>query len=118
MSPFDKLYAAFAVPPDYSGPLAQEFHEMVARKYLQGMRSGHSSVAEDADVQGLVREHLAIEWEISHGCAPRHRHFMPEINRFDLRWSVLKDRWSSLKASIRSRYHKWFAPNPYKKASP
>lgn len=108
------LYDAFAVPADYAGPLADDFHRMVAGKYLGGMINGHTSVVRGATAEGLVREHLAIDWEISHGCAPRHRHFMPEIKWHDFRPTVLSDRWRSLIASILSVYHRCFNPNPYR----
>ena len=109
MNPILKLYDAFAVPLDYDGPLAEEFHRMVARKYLGGMRGGHSSVVAGTTSEKLVREHLSIDWQIEHGTVPRHRHFMPEIKWHDFRLSVLRDRWSTFMASIRNS----LKTNPY-----
>lgn len=110
MNPILKLYGAFAVSPDYDGPLAAEFHRMVARKYLGGMTVGHSSVGPEATPEKLVREQLSIDWQIENGTAPRHRHFMPEIKWHDLRLSVLRDRWRSLVAAWRNR----LLTNPYR----
>jgi len=31
------LYEGYAVPPDYAGPFADDFHRMVARNYLNGL---------------------------------------------------------------------------------
>lgn len=76
MSPFDKLYAAFAVEPSYDGPLASDFHKLVARRYLAGMTGGHTSIGPSATSEGLVREHLALDWALSRGLYRR-------MNRFD-----------------------------------
>lgn len=73
-SPFDRLYAAFAVPPGYDGPLAREFHAMVARRYLAGMRGGRTTRWPWASDAGIVREHLSIDWQ------RRHWHTFPMAN--------------------------------------
>jgi len=106
----DKIYQAFAVSRDYDGPLAAEFHAMVERKFADGMISGHCSVGPSATPETLVREHLAIEWAVSHGHAFRTRHFLPEIPWHDLRLSVLRERWGVFMASVRSK----LCRNPYR----
>ena len=113
-NPFSKIYAAFAVPEDYIGPWQRDFHRMVARKYLEGMSGGHTSVAPGRAIPDLVREQLSIDWQVRHGCAPTHTHFMPEVGRWDLRPSVLRDRWASFVAALKRRYHAAFDPNPYR----
>jgi hypothetical protein len=60
MSPFDKLYRAFAVPPDYSGPLAADFHRMIARRYLKGMTGGYTSCGPNATPEALVQGDLLV----------------------------------------------------------
>lgn len=112
MSPFDKLYQAMAVPTDYSGPLAAEFHQMIARRYLSGMRGGHSSLGPVATPEGLVRDHLALDWALSRG-------LYRGMNRFDSKfnwrkWKHWQDEISKVRMWLaRCRWH--FTPNPYSK---
>lgn len=109
------LYEAFAVPPDYAGPLADDFHKMVARKYIKGMRGGHSSVVDGAKVEDLVREHLGLDWALSRG-------LYRGMNRFDSKFNWRKGKhWQDEISKVRMwlarcRWH--FTPNPYRVTPP
>jgi hypothetical protein len=113
-NPILKLYDAFGVPADYSGPHADDFHRMIARRFLAGMIGGHTSIGPRATPETLVREHLSIDWQISHGTGERTRHFMPEIKWNDTRPSVLRDRI----CIVRARVLRWIYrnQNPYRQS--
>lgn len=110
MTVFDPLYRAFAVSPDYSGPLAKDFHRMIARKYLRGMTGGHTSHVPDAKEEDLVREQLAIDWAVSRGLYRGMNRFDSPFNWRNRRhW---KDEISKARMWLaRCRWH--FTPNPY-----
>lgn len=112
MSPFDKLYAAFAVEPSYDGPLARDFHKMIARRYLAGMTGGHTSLGPNVTSEGLVREHLSLDWALRHG-------LYRSLNRFDSKfnwrnWKHWQDKVTGVRCAISVAYHTRFSPNPYK----
>lgn len=101
-NPFEALYRAHNVPGDYCGPLAREFHDMIARKWLEGMCGGHTGPGEP---EKLVRMHLSVDWQMRNGLTFARRG-CDETHPLD--W--LQDRWCAFK--------RLFLKNPYKEPTP
>lgn len=104
------LYEGYAVPADYAGAFADDFHRMVARNYLKGQIGGHTSAVDYSNVEGIVREHLAIDW-----C--KARGLYRGMNRFDSKfnwrnWRHWQDEISKVRMWI-AKCRWYFTPNPY-----
>ena len=105
MSVFDRLYAAYAVDPNYDGPLADDFHDMIARQWLRGMRGGHTSLEPGVEQSVIVRCHLQIEWNDRHGLNQRMR---------GMDHPTTTDRVNHLRLKLKRALYARFKPNPYR----
>lgn len=95
-----RIYAGYGVPTNYNGSLAIEFREYVQRQMRRGMTSVYISRGPEWSIEGSVREALAIDWSVRHGCSTRMSRFLPDCAWYDLRPSVLNDRLWQFRAAI------------------
>lgn len=111
------IYSAHAVSRDYEGPLANDFHALMWKKFCGGMQGGRTSQTllqpgetPEQREAALVKDALAVEWAKENGCIAWTYHFLPDLEWHDFRWSVIKDRVRLLKAKF------WSAvlTNPYR----